>query len=219
MSVFEALDAVPLLPVLTFDDPGDAVRVCTTLRDGGIRAVEITLRTSAGIAAIERVAAETDLVVGAGTVLSADDVRRVTQSGAEFVVSPGYDGDVVDTARDAGIPAVPGVATPTEIQRALRHGCTYLKVFPADSLGGPAYLRHLMAPFPRVRLLPSGGITFDSFTEYLRVPSVFAVSGSWMVPKRHAGGGAAIRDMVVASRERVASVRHESKSERADQHI
>lgn len=209
MSVFEALDAVPLLPVLTFHDPEDAVHVCTALREGGVRAVEITLRTPAGIASIERVATETDIVVGAGTVLNADDVRRVAAAGAGFVVSPGFDEDVVDAARDAGVSAVPGIATPTEVQRALRHDCTELKVFPADSLGGPAYLRHLTAPFPQVRFLPSGGITFESFVDYLQVPAVLAVSGSWMVPKGVDArrGGAEIREVVIASRERAAAVR------------
>lgn len=183
MTISEAFAAVPILPVLTFDDPLDALVVCSALREGGIRAVEITLRTASGAAAIERVAAETDLLVGAGTVLTGADVHRVIGAGARFLVSPGFDDEVVQTARDAGIPAVPGVATPTEVQRALRAGLTDVKVFPASSLGGPAYLRHLTAPFPQVRLLPSGGVTFDSLVEYLGIPAVLAVSGSWMVPQ------------------------------------
>ena len=150
MTISEAFAAVPILPVLTFDDPLDALVVCSALREGGIRAVEITLRTASGAAAIERVAAETDLLVGAGTVLTGADVHRVIGAGARFLVSPGFDDEVVQTARDAGIPAVPGVATPTEVQRALRAGLTDVKVFPASSLGGAG-----LPPSPH-RTVPPG---------------------------------------------------------------
>jgi 2-dehydro-3-deoxyphosphogluconate aldolase/(4S)-4-hydroxy-2-oxoglutarate aldolase len=185
-SAIVALMEAPILPVLTFEREDDAVAIAQALFDGGVRAVEITLRTDAGLRSIERVATQTGLVVGAGTVLRMEQVRQVADAGAQFAVSPGLDRAVVDAARDAGLGIIPGIATPTEALEAMRLGLDRVKVFPAALLGGPRYLRQLHAPLPDLRFVPSGGITMEAAADYLAVPNVTAASGSWMVPSEAA---------------------------------
>lgn len=184
----ELLAAWRVVPVLTIDDARLAPRIAVALRDGGIPCAEITLRTPAGLAAI-RLASEVDgFAVAAGTVRSPDDLDAAVEAGARLIVSPGLDEDVVERAVSVGIPIVPGVATATELQHAVRRGLTAVKVFPVAQLGGPAFLAALAAPFPEVAFLPSGGVTIDDAAEYAALTCVPAVSGSWMVP------AAAVRD-------------------------
>lgn len=176
------LELCPVVPVLTVDDPGRAEDIALALRDGGIPVAEITLRTPQGIDAIARVAGLDGFTVGAGTVVHWGDVARVADAGARFGVAPGIDPEVVERATEAGLPFLPGIATASELQVALRLGLDAVKVFPAAVLGGPAFLRALAAPFPGVVFLPSGGIDLALAREYLDARGVSAVSGSWMVP-------------------------------------
>lgn len=171
------------VPVIVLDDARRAVPLAEALLRGGIGCAEITLRTDAGPAAIAAASAVADFIVGAGTVLTPDDVDRVVDAGARFVVSPGLAEDVVERAIEHGLEVIPGVATATEVQRALRLGLSRLKLFPAGPLGGIAAVRALAGPFPDVRFLPSGGVTAENAGEYLASPSVFAVSGSWMATR------------------------------------
>ena len=180
-----AISAIGIVPVVVIDDAGRAADLAHALLDGGIGCAEFTLRTPGAIDAIRAAAAVPGFVTGAGTVLSSVQADAVVDAGASFVVSPGYDPEVSRRVTNLGVAMVPGIATPTELQRAIADGFTHVKVFPAGHLGGPAYLDALAGPFPGIRFLPSGGVGPDTLAEYLRRPHVFAGSGSWMVP-RHA---------------------------------
>ncbi|BDZ54087.1 bifunctional 4-hydroxy-2-oxoglutarate aldolase/2-dehydro-3-deoxy-phosphogluconate aldolase [Agromyces marinus] len=178
-----SLDGRRFVPVVVIDDAGLAEPVAEALLAGGIGCAEITLRTPAGIDAIAALRDLDGFAVGAGTVLTPDDVDRVVDAGARFVVSPGLAEDVVDRARTHGVDVVPGVATATEVQRAVRLGLDRLKLFPAGQLGGLGMITALAGPFPGVRFLPSGGVTETNAADYLASKHVFAVSGSWMVTR------------------------------------
>jgi len=167
--------------ILTVHDAATITDVVDALVDGGVSAIEVTLRTSAGWSAIERLGGRSDVVVGAGTVLNAGDARRAVDLGSAFVVSPGLDAAVVEETLAAGALPLPGIATPTELQRALQLGLSALKLFPAEPLGGVAMLRALAGPFADVSFMPSGGVTPALLASYLSQPNVFAVGCSWMV--------------------------------------
>jgi len=171
-----------LVPVIVLEDAATARRLGSTLVENGLPIAEVTLRTPAALDAIERMAAVPGLLVGAGTVLDVDQVERAAQAGANFIVSPGFDPDVVRRSLELGLLPIPGVATATEVQAALRSGARLLKFFPAGPLGGPTALRSLAAPFPQVRFVPTGGIGEDDVPAYLALPCVVAVGGSFMVP-------------------------------------
>ena len=176
------LGRCPVMPVVVLDEPAQAVPLGEALLAGGIDAVEITLRTAAGLDGIRALAAELpDLEVGAGSVLVPDQVDQVVSAGARFVVSPGLSVGVVERARALGVPALPGVATASELMTAVGLGLTEVKFFPAGLLGGPAAIQALSAPFPGVRFMPSGGVSVTTMADYLAVPAVPSVSGSWMV--------------------------------------
>jgi 2-dehydro-3-deoxyphosphogluconate aldolase / (4S)-4-hydroxy-2-oxoglutarate aldolase len=175
------LDRCPIVPVVVLDDPEQAVSLGEALLAGGIDVVEITLRTDAGLESIRRLAALPDLHVGAGSVLVPDHVDQVVKAGARFVVSPGLSVEVVSRCQELGVPALPGVATASDLMTATALGLTQVKFFPAGLLGGPAAIRALAAPFTRMAFLPSGGVNADNMADYLAVPAVPAVSGSWMV--------------------------------------
>lgn len=178
------LDRGALVPVVVLDDPADAVPLARALLAGGIEIMEVTLRTSAGLEGLARVAREVpDMHVGAGSVLGAHDVDAVAEAGARFVVSPGLSEEVLDRCAQRALAPLPGVATPSELMTAVTRGLDEVKIFPAASLGGPGFLRALAGPFPAVRFLPSGGIGPDTMADYLALPSVPAVSGSWMVER------------------------------------
>jgi 2-dehydro-3-deoxyphosphogluconate aldolase/(4S)-4-hydroxy-2-oxoglutarate aldolase len=181
--VLELLADIRIVPVIVIDDDAFASEVAAALSVGGIRCAEITLRTPAGLRAIEAVAGAEDFVVGAGTVLTAEQVDQCVDAGAEFIVSPGFDDEVVERAQHHGIAVLPGVATATEIQRAIRAGLDAVKFFPADRLGGLETIRSLAAPFPGLRFVPSGGVTVGNALEYLAHPAILAVSGSWMATR------------------------------------
>lgn len=170
-----------ILPVVAVADERAALPLAEALLGGGCTAMEITLRSPAAIGAIRLAASHGGMVVGAGTVIAPEQVDAVVEAGATFVVSPGLDEQVLARCRELGVPAVPGVATATEVQRALALGVRLLKLFPAEASGGIALLRALAAPFPQVRFVPTGGLTAQNAASYLAERSVAAIGGSWMV--------------------------------------
>jgi 2-dehydro-3-deoxyphosphogluconate aldolase / (4S)-4-hydroxy-2-oxoglutarate aldolase len=176
------LERVRVLPVVSLSDAALARPLAEALLAGGLPIAEITLRTAAGLASIREAAAVPGFTVAAGTVLTAEQVDACVDAGAGMIVSPGLDDAVVARTQERGATAVPGVATASEVQRALAAGCTDLKLFPAGLLGGPDLIRALGAPFPQVRFVPSGGVSAATAPDYARLPNVLAVSGSWMVP-------------------------------------
>ena len=195
----------PIVPVVVIDDAGRAQDLVAALAAGGIHCAEITLRTPAGLAAIAAAAGVGGFRVGAGTVVSLDDLQRSVDAGAEFIVSPGFDDELVARAQELGVTVLPGTATATEVQRAAKAGLGNVKFFPADRLGGLATIAALSAPFPGMRFVPSGGVSAANAAEYLAHPAVAAVSGSWMAGREliRAGDFAAIERI---SREAVAAI-------------
>jgi 2-dehydro-3-deoxyphosphogluconate aldolase/(4S)-4-hydroxy-2-oxoglutarate aldolase len=180
--VIDVIGRVRVVPVLTVDDPADAVELVRALVAGGLAAVEITLRTPTGLEAIHRASAEVpSAVVGAGSVTSAALATHALDAGARFVVSPGLDDGVIDVASNASVPVLPGVATATELLRAVNAGLDTVKLFPAELLGGKELVRAYSAVWPGVRFMPTGGITAVSAPGYLALEQVLAVGGSWMV--------------------------------------
>jgi 2-dehydro-3-deoxyphosphogluconate aldolase / (4S)-4-hydroxy-2-oxoglutarate aldolase len=175
-----AVAAQRVLPVVTIDDVGLATPLGQALRTAGAGAVEITFRTAAAAAAIE-VFAEAGFVVGAGTVRSVEQLAAAADAGATFVVSPGLDRTIVERCTAVGLPVMPGVATASELTEALSLGVSVVKLFPAEAIGGVGLIRALAAPFPEARFVPTGGLSADNAGDYLALPQVVAVGGSWMV--------------------------------------
>jgi 2-dehydro-3-deoxyphosphogluconate aldolase/(4S)-4-hydroxy-2-oxoglutarate aldolase len=210
MSAFARIGACGLVPVVRIERAEDAPDLARTLASAGLPCIEITFRTEAAAEAIRTIRAEApDVLVGAGTVVSITQLELALEAGAGFIVSPGLQPDVVRRCLAGGTPVLPGVFTPTEVIAAVDLGVSVLKLFPASSAGGPAYLRALAGPFPTVRFVPTGGIELDDLEAYLRVPSVLAVGGSWMVrPELIAGRDwAAIGRLAEDATARVRSVR------------
>lgn len=174
---------VGIVPVVVLDDAERARELAVALRDGGVGCAEFTLRTPAGLAAIAAASDVDGFLAGAGTVLTVAQADAAIDAGARFAVTPGYDPAVAARLRAGGVAVVPGVATPTEVQRARADGFTDVKIFPAGHLGGAGYLDALHGPFPDMRFVPSGGVSPDSLGDYLRRSWVLAASGSWMVPR------------------------------------
>ena len=175
------LSGCPVVPVIVLDDPGQALPLGKALLAGGITIAEITLRTSAGLESIRILSDLPDLQVGAGSVLLAEQVDQVVAAGARFVVSPGLSVAVVRRSHELDVLALPGVATSSELMAAIELGLTEVKFFPAGLLGGPAAIKALSAPFTAMSFMPSGGVNPANMGDYLALPSVPAVSGSWMV--------------------------------------
>lgn len=176
------LGRLKIVPVLTIDDPGVAREVGAALKAGGLPVAEVTFRTPAAAQALQQMAADRDLLVGAGTVVDAAQVDEAVALGARFVVSPGFKSAVVRRAHELGIPIIPGAATPSEVMAIAEYGLTLVKLFPAEPLGGVKMVTALAGPFPTIKFLPTGGIAAAQLRSYLDQPSVLAVGGSWMVP-------------------------------------
>lgn len=172
-----------IIPVVIIDDAANAPTLGDALVDGGLPLAEITFRTSAAPDAISTLADRGDLIVGAGTITSVSDVDAAVQAGASFLVSPGLSQAVVERAAEHNILLIPGAVTATEVQRAVEWGVRTIKFFPAETSGGLAAIRALSAPFPAVSFIPTGGVTAMNLADYLALPSVVAVGGSWMVER------------------------------------
>jgi 2-dehydro-3-deoxyphosphogluconate aldolase/(4S)-4-hydroxy-2-oxoglutarate aldolase len=182
VSALERIATAGVVPVIRIERPEDAPALAATLVGAGLDCLEITFRTEAAAEAIAAIrSTDLDVLVGAGTVTSIDQLDAASEAGASFIVSPGFQPAVVRACLDRGLPILPGVFTPSEVIQALEVGLTALKLFPAASAGGPAYLRSLAGPFPTIGFMPTGGIEAADLHAYLAVPSVFAVGGSWMV--------------------------------------
>jgi len=175
---------VSVIPVLTIEREGDAVPVARALFEGGLKTIEITLRTGAALTALAAIARELpQVVVGAGTVLRAADIGAAVQAGARFLVSPGTTPELAASALATELPYLPGVATPSEVMAVRALGICVMKFFPAGALGGPAFLRALAPVFAGVAFCPTGGVDERSAAEYLALSNVPMVGGSWMAPK------------------------------------
>jgi 2-dehydro-3-deoxyphosphogluconate aldolase / (4S)-4-hydroxy-2-oxoglutarate aldolase len=184
-SIAEILKLSPVIPVLTIESAEAAVPIARALLDGGLRVLEVTLRTEAALAAISAIArALPEAVVGAGTVLNADSYKRACDSGARFIVSPGLTEAIRDVEKKHTVPLLPGVVTASEIMRGLEAGFTHFKFFPAESSGGAAAVKAFAGPFAQVRFCPTGGVTPDNARDYLALKNVTCVGGTWLAPKQ-----------------------------------
>ena len=181
MNVLDELCSRRVVPVVVIDELDIALPLARALVEGGLPVAEVTFRTAVAAVAMRLIADETDLLVGAGTVVRPEQVDLAFDAGARFVVTPGFSPAVADRCAELGIPVVPGVATATEVIAALDHGLDLLKLFPAEASGGIPLLRALRGPFPDVRFVPTGGVSAANAADYLAVPSVAAIGGSWMV--------------------------------------
>ncbi|CDX44105.1 multifunctional 2-keto-3-deoxygluconate 6-phosphate aldolase and 2-keto-4-hydroxyglutarate aldolase and oxaloacetate decarboxylase [Mesorhizobium plurifarium] len=177
------LNGQPVIPVLKIASVADAVPLARALSRGGLRAIEITLRTADALEAIRRVAAEVEeAVVGAGTILDARQFDEAASAGSKFIVSPGITSQLLDAAKDSPVPLLPGAITPGEIMAAREAGLRFLKFFPAEQSGGIASLKAFASPLADVKFCPTGGITAKNAADYLSLPNVICVGGSWVAP-------------------------------------
>jgi 2-dehydro-3-deoxyphosphogluconate aldolase / (4S)-4-hydroxy-2-oxoglutarate aldolase len=183
-TIDELLLLAPVIPVLVIDELADAVPLASALVAGGLPVLEITLRTPVALAAIEAIARNVpDACVGVGTVTSTAEMEQSINAGATFAVSPGCTSDLATKAAGFELPYLPGVASPSDVMRALEHDLTFLKLFPAAAAGGPAMLKALAGPFPNVRFCPTGGVGLDNLADYLGLDNVVTVGGSWVAPR------------------------------------
>lgn len=174
-----------LLPVVVLDSVKGAVPLAAALETGGLPVAEVTFRTPAAAASIRAISdAKPNVIVGAGTVLTVDQVSQAFDSGAQFLVSPGFNPTVVSKAAELDLPIVPGVNSPTDVEMAMDHGLKVLKFFPAEASGGVAMLKSLAGPYGDVRFIPTGGIGPKNLPDYLSLSNVLACGGSWMVSPR-----------------------------------
>jgi 2-dehydro-3-deoxyphosphogluconate aldolase/(4S)-4-hydroxy-2-oxoglutarate aldolase len=182
-TALQVMQDAPVIPVIVLNDVAHAVPMARALVAGGVRMLEVTLRTPQALACIEAIArAVPEAVVGAGTVRSRADAQAAANAGARFAVSPGYTSAVGQACRDAGLALLPGVATGSEIMMAQEDGFTELKFFPAMQAGGPAMLKAWSGPFFDVRFCPTGGVSLQNAADFLALPNVVCVGGSWLVP-------------------------------------
>jgi 2-dehydro-3-deoxyphosphogluconate aldolase/(4S)-4-hydroxy-2-oxoglutarate aldolase len=197
-----------LVPVVKIERAELAVQLGDAVLAGGLPCVEITFRTEAAEEAIRSIAtALPNVMVGAGTVLSANQAQEAVGAGAQFIVTPGFNPKVVDWCLAHEVPITPGVATPTEIEMALDRGLNVLKFFPADVLGGTAMLKALAGPYVGVKFIPTGGITAQNLADYLALPMVHACAGSWLAPTKLIAAQA-FDEITRRVQEAVAIVRH-----------
>ena len=183
--VVSGIGAESIVPVVVLDSGRHAVSLAKALVRGGLSVAEITFRTSAAAASIEAIRREArEMLVGAGTVMNADQVHEAASAGASFVVTPGFNRRVVEACLSSGMPVIPGVNAPGFVEMALEYGLETLKFFPAEQSGGVAFLKALAGPYPNVRFIPTGGIGPDTLASYLALPLVVACGGSWMVDRK-----------------------------------
>ncbi len=187
--ITSALAAARLVPVIVLDDAAAAAPLAAALKAGGLVVAEVTFRTTAAEAAIRNMVEDPDILVGAGTVTRVEQVDRALAAGARYIVTPGFSPAVVRACHDRGLPVFPGIATPTEIQMALDAGLDVVKFFPAGTFGGVAALKAMSAPYSMVRFIPTGGVTAANLPDYLALPQVLAVGGTWMVSKALVSSG------------------------------
>ncbi len=184
---FDDLIKRPIIPVITIDDAQDAVPLANALIEGGIDVIEITFRTAAAADAITAIARSVPkMLLGAGTVVTPDQAKRALDAGVSFGLAPGLNPRTIETFAAAGTLFIPGVMTPSEIEQGLSMGCKLLKFFPAEQAGGPGFIKALAGPYASsgVRFCPTGGVTLDNMNDYLSLPIVAAVGGSWLATSK-----------------------------------
>ncbi len=183
LTALQVMQDAPVIPVIVLNDVAHAVPMARALVEGGIRMLEVTLRTPQALACMEAIARGVpEAVLGAGTVRSAADARAAADAGARFAVSPGYTAALGQACRDLGLPLLPGVATGSEVMVCQDDGLSQLKFFPALQAGGAAMLKAWSGPFGEVRFCPTGGVTLQNAPDFLALPNVVCVGGSWLVP-------------------------------------
>lgn len=176
------IEALGVVPVVVLEDAKDAVPLAKALCEGGLPCAEVTFRTEAAEESIRQMCqAYPEMTVGAGTVLTIDQVDRAVRAGAKFIVSPGFDPEIVDYCLKKGIPVFPGCVTPTEVAQAVKRGLKVVKFFPAGQFGGVATIKALAAPYPGLKFMPTGGVNEKNLEDYLSCKFVSACGGSWMV--------------------------------------
>ncbi|GAA2737421.1 bifunctional 4-hydroxy-2-oxoglutarate aldolase/2-dehydro-3-deoxy-phosphogluconate aldolase [Pedococcus aerophilus] len=186
----DILDLAPVIPVVVVDSVEQAVPLARALLRGGIPVIELTLRSAAGLGAIEAVASEVEgMVVGAGTVVTPEQVRQVQDAGAQFIVTPGSPPRLLEAALASGLPLLAGAGTLTEMLTLAEAGLEAMKFFPAEASGGRPYLSAVSGPCPQLRFCPTGGITRETAADWLALPNVGCVGGSWLTPKDAVVGG------------------------------
>lgn len=203
MNALERLRNAGVVPVVVLERAEDALPAARAMLAGGVDVMEITFRTAAAAEAIRNVAAECpEMLVGAGTVLTVEQCEKAVALGAKFIVSPGFDAEIVDWCVERGVAVAPGCVTPTEIMAALKRGLSVVKFFPAGIYGGLKAMKALAAPFGQVKFIPTGGVSADNLAEYAAAPFVHAVGGSWLCPKADvaAGNFARIAELCAQSR-------------------
>lgn len=181
--LIQQLSDTGVVPVVKIDNPKDAIPLAKALRDGGINCAEITFRTNAAEQSIKEIHnAFEDMLIVAGTVLTIEQADKAINAGASAIVSPGFNQDVVKHCIQKKYPVIPGIATPSELDRAMSLGLKYLKFFPAEAAGGVKMIKAMSAPYSMIKFMPTGGITTSNIADYLNCKAVFACGGSWMVP-------------------------------------
>ena len=184
MNILELMRTGPVIPVIVIDRLEHAVPLAKALVAGGVRVLELTLRTPVALQAIKAIAQQVEgAIIGVGTITRAPDFERSIEAGAVFGVSPGLTPELIAASRASALPLLPGVMTPSDVLAARAAGFTELKLFPAQQAGGVAMLRALGGPFPDVSFCPTGGINVASASEFLALPNVACVGGSWLTPK------------------------------------
>jgi 2-dehydro-3-deoxyphosphogluconate aldolase/(4S)-4-hydroxy-2-oxoglutarate aldolase len=177
------IDRVPVVPVVVLHDVAHAVPVARALVEGGVPVIELTLRTPVALECIEQIATHVpEILVGAGTIVTADQAKDAVSAGAEFLVSPGTTEALAAAMRETGLPHLPGASTVSEVLRLLELGYSEMKLFPAELSGGVGFLKALGAPVPQARFCPTGGVTATSAASYLALPNVGCVGGTWLTP-------------------------------------
>ncbi len=182
MSMNDQIASYGVVPVVVLNDAKDAEPLAQALVDGGLPVAEVTFRTDAAEESIKRMTAKfPDMLVGAGTVLTRDQVDRAMAAGAKFIVSPGFDPEIVDYCLEKGYPVYPGIITPSELAQAVKRGLEVVKFFPAEQFGGVATIKALAAPYTQVKFMPTGGVNAKNLPDYLGFSKIIACGGSWMV--------------------------------------
>ena len=190
MKTLELVQYGPVIPVIVIHDVNHAVPLARALVEGGVRVLEVTLRTPVALEAIRRMTAEVpQAIVGAGTLRSTQDVKAAAAAGCAFGVSPGYTSAIGRASQDEGLPLLPGVATASEVMHAQADGFEFLKFFPATAAGGIPLLKALAGPFPDVAFCPTGGITLKTAPDFLALPNVRVCGGSWLTPAEAMASG------------------------------
>lgn len=188
--IIDKLATCGVVPVVVLDDAKDAITTAKALLAGGVNVMEITFRTAAAADSIKAVSEDCpDMLVGAGTVVTLDQCKQALECGAKFIVSPGFDPEVVSWCVERNVPITPGCVTPTEIMAAMKLGLNVVKFFPAGVYGGLKAMKSLSAPFGGIKFIPTGGVDAKNLKEYLEAPFVHVVGGSWLCPKKEIAAG------------------------------